>query len=193
MKKIVYKVDPNDNVGTALDNLKKNEEYPIFEEGKGIVGEIKLKTDIPKWYKVSLLKIAEDEEIIKFGFPIGRSVIDIDKGTVVHFTNIILDPDLDFYSFISKGFILGEALTDIGRGEIIKIRKNFIPTHPLIKNLEGRSRIGVAAINIGESTSIRLGNIVDVSRRLGWNEKYKKMVKDFYRFLRLGLIDFSKM
>jgi len=193
MRRLIYKVDSSDNVGTALDYLRKNEEYPIFEEGKGIIGKVKLKTDIPKWYKVSLNKIYEDEDIIKFGFPIGKSVIDIDEGVVVHFTNIILDPDLDFYSLITKGFILGDALTDIKRGEIIKIRKNFMPIHPLIKDFKGRSRIGVAAINIGGSTNIRLGNMVDITRRLGWNEKYRRMVRDFYRFLRLGLIDFSRM
>ncbi len=193
MKKIIYKVDEKDNVGTALDYLVKDKEYPIFEEGRGVIGKLKIKTDIPKWYKVSLNKIREDEYIIKFGFPIGKSVIDIDEGIVVHFTNIILDPDLDFYSYITKGFILGETLTDISKGEIIRIKKNFLPLHPLLKELRERSRIGIAAIDIGESTSIRLGNMVDISRKLGWNEKYRKMVKDFYRFLKLGLIDFSKM
>lgn len=193
MKKIVYKVNPRDNVGTALDHLRRGEEYPIFEEGKGKIGKITLKTDIPKWYKVSLTEIGEDEEVIKFGFPIGFSTMNIEPGVVVHVTNIILDTQFDFYKLIEKGFILGEALKDIDKGEIIRIKKNIKPFHFLLKDLPPKTRIGVAAVNIGESTSIRLGNIVDITRKLGWNEKYRRMVKNFYRFLKSGMIDFSKM
>ncbi|RLF06534.1 MAG: hypothetical protein DRK00_01340 [Thermoprotei archaeon] len=190
---VIYKLRPEDNVGTALSNLAEGEKYPVFEEGKGVVGEIEVVTPVPKWYKVALERIGEDEEVIKFGYPIGVSVMEIEPGVVVHITNVVLDSKYEFKELVRRGFVLGEALTRIGKGELLRVGRNFRPLHPSLKGLPPRVRVGVAVAPIAEGGVVRLGNIVDLRRELGWNERYRRLVRDFYRFLRAGLAEFSRV
>ena len=193
MFKLVYKVNPEDNVATALSDLVEGERYPVFEEGRGIVGEVEAQTPVPKWYKVSITDIREDEFVVKFGYPIGVSVIEIPSGYVVHVTNVLLSHEYDFKRLIEEGFILGEALTRIERGEVVRVGRNFKPSHPALKDLPNRTRIGIAVAPIAEGGLVRLGNMVDLPRRLGWNERYRELVRNFYRFIRAGLLDFSRL
>ncbi|RLF00011.1 MAG: hypothetical protein DRJ57_01570 [Thermoprotei archaeon] len=190
---VIYKLKPEDNVGTALSDLVEGRRYPVFEEGSGVIGEIEVITPVPKWYKVSLERIGEDEEVVKFGYTIGVSVMEIEPGVVVHVTNVVLDSKYEFKELVKGGFILGEALVRIEKGELLRVGRNFRPLHPSMKELPPRSRVGVAAAPIAEGGAIRLGNIVDVRRELGWNERYRRLVRDFYRFLRAGLMEFSRI
>ena len=190
---LVYKVKPCDNVGTALNDLKEGKEYPVYEEGKGFTGTLKARTPVPKWHKVALRRILEDDEIVKFGYPIGVAVIDIEPGTVVHVTNVVLDSNLDFHQLVREGFVLGETLTRVERGEALRIGRNFKPKHPALRNTPPRMKIGIAATSIAEGGTVRLGNIVDVRARPWHNERYMRLVRDFYRFLRAGLLNFARV
>ncbi len=193
LPKLIYKAHQEDNVGTALGDLEENSRYPIFEEGKGITGTIEVATLIPKWHKVALEEIREDEIVIKFGYPVGVAVTHIAPGMIVHITNIILDPRFDFKSLARKSLILGEATAKIGKGEILRISRNFKPLHPDLRSEPALSKIGIAVTPIAEGATVRLGNITDLRFERWHNERYKRLIRDFYRLLRAGFIDFTRV
>ncbi|RLE79599.1 MAG: hypothetical protein DRJ52_08125 [Thermoprotei archaeon] len=190
---LVYKINPVDNVATALSDLEKFKKYEVFEEGKGIVGEIETKTRVPKWYKVALVKIPEESPVLKFGYSIGLAVIDIEPGTVVHLTNIVLSEDYSFAELVERGFIIGRALVNIDKGDSVRIGKNVKPLHPAFYSAPYGTKVGIAAKRILEDELVRLGNIIDVPHKLGWNEKYRSLVKEFYKFLNTGVMSMSRV
>lgn len=190
---IVYKVNSRDNVGTALSHLREGEEYPVYEEGKGVVGTVKPLTPIPVWHKVALERIEEGEEVVKFGYVIGVAVRSVEEGTLVHVTNVLLDPAYDFRRMVEQGLILGTAPVRVEKGEVLRVGVNIRPLHPELRGLTLRSRVGVAASAIAENGTVRLGNIVEPPPRLRRNERYVRLVKDFYRMLRAGLLEFSRV
>jgi len=193
MYSFVYKIKPEDNVATALVELKRGHVYRIFEEGRGFIGEIKAATKVPQWYKIALTEIPEETPVIKFGYPIGLATIDIEPGTVVHLTNIILSPDLVFEELVEKGFTLGKALVNIDKGDSVRVGKNFKPTHAAFRELPTGTKIGYAAKRILADEVVRLGNLVELPHKLGWNEKYRNLVKEFYKFLNTGVISMSRV
>ena len=71
-------IHPRDNVGVALENLKK---------GSQIQG-VRVKEEIKIFFKVALRPIHEGEEILKYGEPIGIACAEIDEGELVHVHNI---------------------------------------------------------------------------------------------------------
>lgn len=193
MPRLIYKAHQEDNVGTALGDLEENSEYSIFEEGKGLTGTVKVATPIPKWHKVALEEIREDEKVVKFGYPIGVAVTHIAPGMIVHVTNIILDQRFDFKSLARKGLILGEATAKIDKGGILRISRNFRPLHPDLRSEPALSRVGIAVTSIAEGATVRLGNIMDLRFERWHNERYKRLIRDFYRLLRAGFIDFARV
>jgi len=190
---LVYKVHPRDNVGTALAPLSEGVEYPVYEEGRGVVGTIVPLTPVPKWHKVALERIEEGEEVVKFGLTIGVSVCSIDRGLVVHLTNVILDPSFDLREALRRGFVLGEATARIERGDAVRAGVNARLTHPLFRQLPPRTRIGFAATAVPEGGALRLGNIVEPPPAIRVSERYVALVRNFYRFLRAGFIDFARV
>lgn len=71
-----------DSVAVALCDLKKGE---IVKTSKG---EIVLKDDITRGHKFALCDIAEGENVIKYGFPIGHASTAISRGEHVHSHNV---------------------------------------------------------------------------------------------------------
>ena len=67
------KINPADNVAVALDDLVKGEEV----EG------VSLRMDIPRGHKIVLRDLAEGEDDIKYGFPIGHVTRAAAAGTMV--------------------------------------------------------------------------------------------------------------
>lgn len=90
-------IDPEDNVGVALTDLQKGE---TFEVGGAA---IELKSDIQRAHKFALKAIANGEDVIKYGYPIGHAISDIELGGLVNEKNIKtnLDGVLD-YKFDQK-------------------------------------------------------------------------------------------
>lgn len=72
-------INPRDNVGVALFELKKGESF----------GNIEIINNIPEKHKFALTDIAKDENVIKYGYPIGRATTDIKKGDHIHTHNLI--------------------------------------------------------------------------------------------------------
>ena len=67
------KINPDDNVAVALQDLQAGQTV------EGIV----LKTGVPRGHKILLHDLAEGQDVIKYGFPIGHVTRDAAAGTMV--------------------------------------------------------------------------------------------------------------
>lgn len=76
------KINKDDNVVVALMDLKKGQSIHLQGE------ELVLKEDIKKGHKIAIKDIAKDENVIKYGFPIGHAIKHIYKGEFIHSHNI---------------------------------------------------------------------------------------------------------
>lgn len=77
-KFIVLSAD--DNVGVALEKLKAGAQIDA-------AATVVLKEDIPSGHKFALRPIAKDENVVKYGLPIGHATADIPAGGWVHVQN----------------------------------------------------------------------------------------------------------
>ena len=62
----VIKINPADNVAVAIQPLKKGETVTV--DGM----DVTLNEDVPAGHKIMLASLAEGENVIKYGYPIGR-------------------------------------------------------------------------------------------------------------------------
>jgi len=76
-------MNPKDNVATAVRDLTAGEKVKT-EDGLEIV----LLHDIPFGHKVAIKEIAQGEEVIKYGEPIGLAVAPIKVGEHTHVHNV---------------------------------------------------------------------------------------------------------
>lgn len=81
MKEII-KINEKDNVVVALRDISKNEIVEI--ENK----KIEIKEDVKRGHKISLVDLKVDENVIKYGYPIGHATKEIAVGEWVHTHNI---------------------------------------------------------------------------------------------------------
>ncbi|MDD6892309.1 MAG: altronate dehydratase family protein [Bacteroidales bacterium] len=75
MERTYLKINPADNVAVAIAPLKSGDTLDV--DGQRIV----LKTDVPAGHKVTLKDLAEGEDIIKYGYPIGHALRPVPQGT----------------------------------------------------------------------------------------------------------------
>ncbi len=82
------KINPNDNVIVALKDIKN---------GEDVLG-VTATNDIPKGHKMAIIDISVNENIIKYGYPIGHATSDIKAGSHVHVQNVKtnLDDTLEY-------------------------------------------------------------------------------------------------
>jgi altronate hydrolase len=80
--KPIIKIHNRDNVVIALKNFSEGETIEI--DGKSIV----LLNDIEKAHKIAIKDIEEGAEIIKYGYPIGKTTAAIKTGEHVHTHNV---------------------------------------------------------------------------------------------------------
>lgn len=115
MKRTI-KIHPNDNVAVALVPLSANE--TIEFENESVV----LKEDIKQGHKFSLKPIQKDENVIKYGDPIGHATKDIEEGCHVHVHNVKTNlSDMLEYSYRPQ---LAEMKKDGHRTFMGYLRKN---------------------------------------------------------------------
>lgn len=81
MKELI-KIHPGDNVVIALKNFSKGD--AIMVDDTNIV----LISDIEKGHKIALSDIAIGEDIVKYGYPIGKAIASIKIGEHVHVQNV---------------------------------------------------------------------------------------------------------
>ena len=75
----------NDDVATALTDLEKDESISVSLND--VSADVVLREDIQFGHKCALRDIAEGEEILKYGLPIGKALKDIRAGEWVHVHN----------------------------------------------------------------------------------------------------------
>ncbi|UOQ45830.1 altronate dehydratase family protein [Halobacillus salinarum] len=80
MKEVVQ-INERDNVWVALKDLANGEKVRIGDQ------EIEVKESIPQGHKMALNALNRGDQVIKYGFPIGRLTEDVEKGGWVHTTN----------------------------------------------------------------------------------------------------------
>ncbi|MCM3728050.1 altronate dehydratase family protein [Neobacillus cucumis] len=74
-------IHEKDNIILALKDLKKDEQLNV----NGTV--VQLKEDVYRGHKVAIRDIQQDENIVKYGYPIGHAVTRIHAGELVHTHN----------------------------------------------------------------------------------------------------------
>ena len=93
MKQFIQ-IQAQDNVAVALQNLSAGTVIHLAD--KGII----LKQDIPRGHKFAVKDIAAQENIIKYGYPIGHATCDIASGDYVHTHNVKTNlSDINDYSY----------------------------------------------------------------------------------------------
>ncbi|MGE5353501.1 MAG: UxaA family hydrolase [Acidobacteriota bacterium] len=78
----VIKIHERDNVAVALQDMLKGEMISV--DGT----DLEIKGDIRKGHKVALKNLNENENVIKYGFVIGRTQMSIHAGSHIHSHNI---------------------------------------------------------------------------------------------------------
>lgn len=79
----LIKINPDDNVAVAIHPLKKGENITVNDQNI-----ITIQEDIPAGHKVALKDFNVNENIIKYGYPIGHTIIPISQGYWVNEKNI---------------------------------------------------------------------------------------------------------
>ena len=82
MEKKYIQIQEEDNVIIALQSINKDEVLSLNSKS------IKVLEDIKLGHKIAAKDIKKDENIIKYGYPIGSAKFDIKKGSHVHTHNI---------------------------------------------------------------------------------------------------------
>ena len=67
-------INPADNVIIALRDFSQGEVISVEQKELKIIG------DVPKGHKIALVPISENEDIIKYGAPIGHATKAIEAG-----------------------------------------------------------------------------------------------------------------
>lgn len=81
MKEFI-KINEKDNVVVALTDLAKGKTIEVDNK------KIEIKEDIKRGHKIAVVNIATDENVIKYGYPIGHALKNIGAGEWVHTHNI---------------------------------------------------------------------------------------------------------
>lgn len=79
----IHAVDPRDHVATALRDIAAGETLRLG----GM--EIVARAPVPKGHKVAIRAADAGEDVLKYGWPIGRAVVDIAVGDHVHVHNVV--------------------------------------------------------------------------------------------------------
>ena len=80
-------IDAKDNVGVAIESIKKGEVIR-YVNGNKKIDEIEAIEDLQIYHKFAIYDIAKDQPIIKYGQHIGHAARPIMKGEHVHVHNV---------------------------------------------------------------------------------------------------------
>jgi altronate hydrolase len=78
--KALLKIHGNDNVAVATRDLIKGEVFAEYT--------LSLLDDVPRGHKVALIDIGCNEKVVKYGFEIGRVLVDVKAGSHLHSHNL---------------------------------------------------------------------------------------------------------
>lgn len=100
MGRRAFQIDKKDNVATALTEIPAGR-FALL--GETVKTDREAVDKVPVGHKVALCDIPQDEMIIKYGIPIGKATMAIEKGQWVHLHNMRSNYDersshLDIYT-----------------------------------------------------------------------------------------------
>ncbi len=102
----IHDVDPRDHVATTLRDILAGESLEFH--GRTIVA----RSDIPKGHKIATRSASAGDDVLKYGWPIGRATTDILVGDHVHVQNVATKlSGVEGYSWA------GGATPDSSRGD----------------------------------------------------------------------------
>jgi len=79
----IHPVDPRDHVAMALRDLVAGEQLDLHGQ------PITVRVDVPKGHKIAIRAVKAGDDVLKYGWPIGRAVVDIAVGDHVHVHNVV--------------------------------------------------------------------------------------------------------
>lgn len=79
----IHPVDPRDHVAMALRDLVAGETLDLHGQS------ITVRVDVPKGHKIAIRAAKAGDDVLKYGWPIGRAVVDIAVGDHVHVHNVV--------------------------------------------------------------------------------------------------------
>ena len=85
MQKRAILLNVEDDVATALADLQAGASVHVSLDDVSV--EVVLREDIAFGHKYALRDIAQGQEILKYGLPIGQALVDIEAGEWVHVHN----------------------------------------------------------------------------------------------------------
>lgn len=85
MKRAI-RIDPNDNVATAVEALAPGE--AVHVSGSGDTLTLPAAEAVPRGHKVALAPLAAGDRVVKYGEVIGRATAEIRAGACVHIHNM---------------------------------------------------------------------------------------------------------
>ena len=77
-----------DDVGVAVQDLKKGSKIGVVTLEGESAGSVTLLHDVPLGHKVAMRALAKEKPVIKYGRPVGKAVADIARGAHVHTHNV---------------------------------------------------------------------------------------------------------
>ena len=81
-EQLLFKISPKDNVAVALEAIPCGTVCSL--DGQ----EITVRSEIPFGHKVALADLAEGQNVIKYGYPIGHATAPVAKGEHIHSHNL---------------------------------------------------------------------------------------------------------
>lgn len=106
MRQVLYVVKPEDNVGTALEDIVPG---AVHLRG-GRDGEFQVHDAIPFGHKAAMRDIAEGEAIIKYGHQVGIATQAIQAGEYVHIHNVRSMHDTRSNTFVESDSGVAESV-----------------------------------------------------------------------------------
>jgi hypothetical protein len=82
-------LNTNDNIATVLNKIKKNEEVIVVFTDNKEFKKVRVKDNIPKGHKISIVNIKRGDAVKKFGETFGLAIEDIKQGEHVHIHNVV--------------------------------------------------------------------------------------------------------
>ncbi|WP_249594610.1 UxaA family hydrolase [Peribacillus frigoritolerans] len=81
--KDIFRIHENDNIALALRKLSKDERFIVNGT------ELVIQEDVKQGHKVALKNLQKDDQVIKYGFPIGHVLQEVKIGEWVHTHNTV--------------------------------------------------------------------------------------------------------
>ena len=164
MKQFI-KIHRQDNVAVALQDLPAGTLLDI--EGQ----QLKLKQDIGRGHKFALSAIAENQDVIKYGYPIGHALCHVEPGEHIHTHNVKTNlKDINDYKYLPELTVLSKQMPD--REVQIYRRKNgdigirnelwIVPTVGCV--------VGIA--NLIKKRFMQLNDLHDIDGVFAFNHSY---------------------